>query len=130
MSDKFIKEIEEILKQAEAGPPGQRPKQQRSRRRPRSPFPLGLFRGRIISPGKLMLAGVMLFMAALVLRAFMPSTVGPLVWAGLALFVLAYVLFFVRPGSSGGEVEKRWRGRPVDDSSPSTWDRVKRWFTR
>ena len=130
MSDKFIKEIEEILKQAEARPEAQRPKQQRSARRPRSPFSLGLFRGRIISPGKLMLAGVMLFLAALVLRAFMPSTVGPLIWAGLALFVVAYVLFFVRPGTPRNGTEKRWRGRPVDESSPSTWDRVKRWFTR
>jgi hypothetical protein len=78
-----------------------------------------------------MLTGVMLFLAALVMRAFMPSTVGPLVWAGLALFVLAYVLFFVRPNvSAGGGVEKRWRGRPVDDSSPSAWSRVKRWFSR
>jgi hypothetical protein len=128
MSERYMKEIEEILKRARGEPPRERfPK--------RGPgIVSGLtglftrpFRGRWwrLSPGKLMLGGVALLLVALILHATIPFTVGPVVWAGLALFILAYALFFIRAGTT---YEKRWRGRPIEPR-PSFWQRVRRWFT-
>jgi len=49
----------------------------------------------------------------------------PLIWVGLAILVGAYLLFFVRPGSTS--LEKRWRGRSMEEQSSSV-DRLKKWI--
>ena len=130
MSDKYQKEIEEILKQAEEILPkeGSTP---RSKEPKSSGGSSNLVRrlsgGRRlkISAGKLMLASIALLLLALILGAATNVSVVFLVGAGLVLFVIAYALFFVRPGASS--YEKRWRGRVIEDR-PTIWERVKRWL--
>ena len=124
MSQRYQKEIEEILKQSgglkwtgRGGGQG---------------TPLwqlvwhwisGLLRGRSWSePGRLILIAVSLLLSALIIRAIVPGIAGPVAWAGLLLFVLGYAMFFVRPR----RMEKRWRGQPIDEPGRSWWDRIRR----
>ena len=132
MPEKYKDEIEEILRKAgEAAPP--RTAQDSDRHpedRPREtmvPLASGQrpdpenrpSRLRLnITPGKLMLAGVILLLLGIRLW--------PLIWVGLALLVVAYLMYFVSPRSINHE--KRWRGRSVDETPDSYWDRFKRWF--
>ena len=130
MSDKYRKEIEEILRHAEEVLPKDRPKPPRGQSRASGGLsnPLSRLtggRGLRISAGKLMLASFALLLLALILGAAGFGVI-PLIVAGLVVFVIAYALFFVRPGVSSS-YEKRWRGRLIEDS-PSLWDRVKRWL--
>ena len=128
MPDRYKSEIEEILKQADdvlskedtprrKGHNGQRGKLS-------VPMPLGISSFKI-SPSRIMVTGIALFLVALILLP-LGITSSPLIWAGLTLFVIAYALFFIRPGGSGG-YEKRWRGRIIDEQSPLS-ERLKRWF--
>ena len=122
MSNKYQKEIEEILKQAGGLAPVGRPPT------PRDGF-WGLIRGYIgrflggkgwaITAGRVMLAAVVLLLGALILR------VGFLAWAGLLLFIVGYGMFFIKPRSSS---EKRWRGQPLEGVGESWWDRLRRKF--
>ena len=130
MPDQYQNEIEEILKQA-----GESPKSPVERQ----PRP-GLWRlvrqyfrqsmggkGWSISPGRVMLTAVSLLLAALVLRMFVPSVVGPLALAGLLLFIVGYGMFFVSPRKGP---EKRWRGQPIEDPRQNVltawWERLRR----
>ena len=130
MSDKYMKEIEEILKQADGMLPKDRPRPAVGRPRS-SDRPTNLLsritggRGLRISAGKLMLTSLALLLLALILGATKLGFVVPLVVAGLVLFVIAYALFFMRPGSFS--YEKRWRGRPIEEKL-SLWDRFRRWL--
>ena len=135
MSDKYIRQIEEILKDAE-----------RSRGKSvadgveEPPKASGLLSrlGRLriilrVSPNKVVLAGIILIVVSFVLyNAFNYLFVENFkfllpIWAGLILFVIVYGLLFVKPGSE----EKRWRGRMLDDGiQPSKWERLRRWIER
>ena len=130
MPDKYQDEIEEILRRAgevapSDSPEGQeRPREERSNlaRRTRRSSPPRETTGRVwprLSPGKLLLGGLIVF----VVSALLGWTPG--IWVGLVTLVVAYLLFFVTPRSFNSE--KRWRGRSVDaDERPL--DRIKRWF--
>ena len=130
MSDKYKKEIEEILKQAEEV----MPKDRASPSVEQAGTSGGFFnqlgrrsrgRGLTFSPSRLMLTSFGLLLLALILGVIGGgSVVIFVVVAGLVLFVIAYALFFVSPGSP---YEKRWRGRIIEDS-PNLWDRFKRWL--
>lgn len=128
MSDKYEKEIEEILKRAEEVMPkdrqGSTGKQLGTPLRSLGRLSSSGGRGFKISAGKIMLASFGLLLLALILGAIGIGNVVLLVVAGLILFVIAYALFFVRPGAS---YEKRWRGRVIEEE-PGVWDRVKRWL--
>ncbi len=127
MSDKYKREIEEILKQAgDIVSP-------EKRRQPK----IGLWRliwrniirslgGKLwsFSPGRIMLIAVVLFLLSMVFRATGLGIVGPLAWAGLLLFIIGYAMFFVRPR----KVEKLWRGQPIDDTGETWWNRIRRKF--
>ena len=130
MSDKFIREIEEILENAERIGVEDCPRSSGGKNEARrlSSGSLGIL-SRLgsflrISPGKVMLAGISLLLVALLLNAVIPGRVHLLVWAGLVLFVIAYGLFFVKPNF---QYEKRWRGRLVEERLP-LWEKVRRWF--
>ncbi len=131
MSDKYKKEIEEILKQADDVMPKDRAGS--------SPRPAGDSGGRFgqlgrvsrgkglrISPSKLMLASFGLLLLGLILGAIGIGNVVVFVVAGLVLFVIAYALFFIRPSGSYS-YDKRWRGRIIDER-PTLLDRVKQWL--
>ena len=125
MSDRYKREIEEILKQAgEIAGRGQK-----------RPPKIGLWRliwrnitrslgGKMwsLSPSRVMLIAVVLFLLSMVFRATGLGIVGPLAWAGLLLFIIGYAMFFIRPK----KVEKLWRSQPIDDSGETWWDRIRR----
>ena len=119
MSERYKREIEEILQQAGELGSGD------GARRYRPSLPKLVWQQLIqsvsgkawsLSPGRIMLVAVVLLLSALVLQ------VGLLAWAGLLMFIIGYAMFFVRPR----QVEKRWRGQRIDYGGESWWDRLRR----
>ena len=83
-----------------------------------------------VSPGRLVLIGFLLLVAALVMGSFASWAVQPLAWAGVGLLILSYVLFFTGTGRS---MERRWRGRIIEDDPPrrdGPLARLSRWLSR
>jgi len=133
MQDKYQKEIEEILKNAgevapdESGrefekPLEDRPKAVRQADEASKPQPYQTPRGRwpSITPGKVLLTGLVVFIITALLQIWV------LIWVGLALLVLGYLLFFITPRNIS--IEKRWRGESIEDKPVSVWDSIKRWM--
>ena len=127
MPDRYRREIEEILRQAGELEPSER----RGRSRQSVVRLVWLYvkqslsgKGWSLSPGRIMLVAVSLFLAAAIVPAFIPgSGLGmPLGLAGLLLFIVGYAMFFVKPP----QIEKRWRGQPIDELGESWWDRLRR----
>ena len=125
MSNRYQREIEEILKQAGELEPSGRDRQ------PRQSFWRLLWefvtqslggRGWSISPGRIMLIAGSLLLTALIVRTMVPGLVAPLAWSGLLLFIVGYAMIFVRPQ----KIEKRWRGQSLEDPQESWWDRIRR----
>ena len=121
MPEKYRKEVEEILEQAGV-PPGRGVV---PRRKPGFWRLLWMYAGKAlggrtwaITPGRVMIAAVVVLLLALVLRA------GPIMGLiGLLLFIVAYAMFFMRPRN---RVERRWRGRPIEEEDDSGWwDRIR-----
>lgn len=132
MPEKYQDEIEEILRRAGETPPSE-PSQDGERKKAveRSASPVRSTREQLpptgpsiqrrlprLSPGKLLLAGFVVF----IVGAFAWT---PGIWIGLGMVVVAYLLFFVTPRSMPNE--KWWRGQRMDDIK-SPWDRVKNWL--
>jgi len=137
MSQRYQKEIEEILDHVnEKGSPGRRAGEGGgSGDRPMPPGRSGGNGGTLLSrlsrsltPGRMLLGGVVLLLAAFLLRSALPEVAGPLTWTGVGLFVAAYVTFFLRPRGR----ERRWRGRSMEDQVPTRnpWIRFWRWLNR
>ena len=130
MAQRYQREIEEILGQAGeegggAGSGGGR--KPRAPRRPRRSPRRAL--GALIRPtsGRLLLAGIVLLVLAVVLNALDAPGVRPFFWASVVLFVFAYVAYFTRPRRA---VERRWRGQLMDDPQPAgPFSRLWRWIT-
>jgi hypothetical protein len=129
MPEKYKDEIEEILRKAGEVAPGKPSKESEQHPEDRSREPIVTQqppapdhrtgpRGPTITPGKLMLAGVIIFLIGIKFTPFL--------WIGLALLAGGYLLHFVKPRSIS--YEKRWRGRSVDDTSTNSWERLKRWL--
>jgi hypothetical protein len=130
MTEKYQDEIEEILRRAgEAAPTETTEERERAVERGASsvrstqeqlPPTDSSVQRRMprLSPGKLLLAGIAVFL----LGAFAWP---PGIWIGLGMVVVAYLLFFVTPRSMSGE--KWWRGKRMDEVK-SPWDRVKNWL--
>ena len=134
MSERYQREIEEILSQAGESAPADRPKGSRGI----PPIPPFFRTGRgvgnraFLTSGRLMFIGVILLLSAILVSATFPGLLGPIVWLGLIAFILGYVLFFARPSAG---TEKRWRGRVIENDRQSGmgvgWLRgVQRWFRR
>ena len=130
MAQRYQREIEEILGQAGeegegAGSDGSKPPRspRRVARAPRRRL------GRLVrpTPRRLLLAGIVLLILAVVLNALDAPGVRPFFWASVVLFVFAYVAYFTRPRRT---VERRWRGQPMDDPQPAgPLSRLWRWIT-
>ncbi len=131
MADKYQKEIEDILRQAEADAPMPRAKQQSLPSLVRQYVRQTLTASRwSMSAGRLMLAAGAILLAALVLRFMLPAASAPLMWIALIVFIVAYAMFFVRPPK---RTERRmWRGQYIDDEqSGGSWlNRLKRRFRK
>ena len=128
MSEKYQREIEEILKQAG----DLKSTAKRGPKPPKGSFwrliwlyvkrSLG---GKVwsLSPGRIMLVAVSLLLAALIVRPIgFGGFVAPFAWTGLLLFIVAYAMFFVHPP----KLDKRWRGQSVEGEKKSWWDRFRR----
>ncbi|NQW21891.1 MAG: hypothetical protein HQ475_00440 [SAR202 cluster bacterium] len=132
MFDKYQQEIEEILKNAGEVAPDEtvgemeRPLEDRPKAARRTfslnKAPLYTPRGRwpSITPGKILMTGLFVFIITALLQIWV------LIWVGLALLVVGYLLFFVTPRNIS--VEKRWRGESLEDPAGSPWDRFKLWI--
>ena len=135
MADKYIREIEKILEEAERSPgkrvaDGLEKVPNETGLLSRIGWFCGIFR---VSPNKVVLAGIALIVVSFVVyNAFNYLFVENVkfllpIWAGLILFVIVYGLLFVKPGSQ----DKRWRGKMLDDGiQPSRWERLRRWLDR
>ena len=124
MSQKYQREIEEILQQAgEQESKGKSGGDGRSLPRLVWLHFLQSIRGKpwAILPGRVMLTAGALLLAAVVMSSLSPGLFAPLAWAGLLLFIIGYAMFFVRPP----RVEKRWRGQTIDYGD-TWWDRLRR----
>ncbi len=138
MPEKYQDEIEEILRRTGESAPVKRPRNQQLRPEdiPEPYDSLGDGKqsdGRrsrwwpLFSPGKVMLGGLIIF----VIGAFLGMS--PLIFVGLAVLIGAYLFFFVKPGSTS--IEKRWRGRSVEEEEGTggerfNVDKLKRWLRR
>ncbi len=133
MQDKYQKEIEEILKNAgevapdESGrelekPLEDRPRAVRQVDEASKPQPYQTPKGRwpSITPGKILMTGLVVFIITVLLQIWV------LIWVGLALLVLGYLLFFITPRNVS--IEKRWRGESIEDKPESVWNWFKRWM--
>ena len=133
MAQRYQREIEEILQQvnekgaSSKSPSGLSPAQRRVPRRPgRNSGGLAARLAGFPSPGRFLLAGIALLVAALVLRSTIPGIAGPMTWAGVGLFITAYILFFTR---ARRPMERRWRGRSMEDASPTRFlERLRTWL--
>ena len=133
MQDKYQKEIEEILKNAGEVAPDEsrretekpledRPRAVRQAADAEKPRPSHTPKGRwpSITPGKILMTGLVVFIITALLQIWV------LIWVGLALLVLGYLLFFITPRNIS--IEKRWRGQSIENAPQSPWDRFKRWI--
>lgn len=109
MSERYKQEIEDILAQ-NAKKPDDGPKARGVRRVPL----LGPGARRFLSPGKVLVASLVLLLVGLLVRGFASGPMTVLFWMGLVLFIIAYAMFFTGWGRRGGE-QQYWRGRRVQD---------------
>lgn len=128
MSQRYQKEIEEILEQANVEAvdgkdgSGRSRKQEQARTKPPSAARQRRNSSFRITTGKLLLAGVVLLPIALITGADI------LAWLGIGLIVTAYVVYFAKPRRP---VERRWRGQSIEDEQePNSLQRLWRWLTR
>ena len=133
MSQRYKREIEEILDKVNEGQPEQagsdRPRSPRRVRTtpPRTARPASLFRFDF-SPGRLLITGIALVFLALLFMAILPMLAAPAAWVGIGLFIAAYVLYFMKPRRI---MEKRWRAQSIEDErAPGPLERLWRWVTR
>jgi len=127
MSSKYQREIEEIMQRT-----GELAPTRGGRRAHRLSLPRlvwlyvkRLLSGKLwsISPGRVMLFGLVLLLTSLVVGSFLPGATGYLAWAGLLISIVGYGLVLAKPPTG----EKRWRGQILEDPGESSWwDRLRR----
>lgn len=134
MSERYQREIEEILQQVGESTPPKEPQ-----KAPKNSLLGSLLRtGRgianhlYLSSRRLTTIGILLLLSAILVSATFPGLLGPFVWVGLILFILVYALFFAHPRLN---TEKRWRGRAVEPGpravrAEGLWDSFQRWLRR
>ena len=127
MSSKYQREIEEILEKSGDLGPSKKPKRKPDKE---SLFKLaGLYvkqalSGKLwsLSPGRVMLIGLLLLLSMLIVMQFVPGIPGLLAWAGLLIFIVGYGMVLAKPP----KVEPRWRGQPMELRGDSLWSRIRR----
>jgi hypothetical protein len=127
MSSKYQREIEEIMQRT-----GELAPTRGGRRAPGLSLPRLVWlyvkrslSGKLwsISPGRVMLFGLVLLLSSLVVGFFVPGATGYLAWAGLLISIVGYGLVLAKPPTG----EKRWRGQILEDPGESSWwDRLRR----
>ena len=110
MPDKFVREIEEILKETEDLGSSDSRNNPSIRDPGTNDFidkPVGILRS-----SNMMLAGIAFLLLAAFARQILPEAVRLLVWTGIIMFIGAYVLFFIKPKRN--KYQKKWRGRVIE----------------
>lgn len=132
MPDQYQKEIEDILKKAEAEAPLPSGSSRRSLRGMVWQYIRQSLNTKAwgVSPGKIMLAALAILLAGLVLRYMVPA-LGVLMWVSLVVFIIGYGMVFLRPSKSKID-RKMWRGRYIDEDKGGTswWDGLKGRFRK
>jgi hypothetical protein len=107
MADKYLREIEEILEgvESKAHPKSKLSKGEIGTLEPQGRISKGFaIRTREfikITPGRLILLGILVLVVAIILNFVISEWIALFVWLGLVLLVAAYVLIFIkRDGSS------------------------------
>lgn len=128
---RYEREIDELLERLETEQPQGQPQTVRRERPPQLPrrrrtSVFSAVRGAIArytpTAGQLMAIGI-----GLVLLAWLLPLGALGAWfrtLGVLLFLGALVVGFLRGGSGGRQDMKMWRGRPIDEPSPS-WDELR-----
>ena len=130
MSQRYQKEIEEILEQVNEDAPAdsksdrkllpweiERTQPTGTRTAPKS------FRPTV---GKFLLAGVVLLVLSPLLGGI--GLMAPAAWAGIILLIGAYVVYFTKPRR---QLERRWRGQSIEDvPEQGGLSRIWRWLNR
>lgn len=121
MSDRYEREIEEILRQA--GDTGL-DNDKEYRRRRLLPLVLDVayrsLKGRpwTLTSGRVLLIALGVLVLAAILSS-VTNGLGPILGlVGLVIFIVGYAMFFIKPPRP----EKRWRGQPIEYETP--------WWTR
>ena len=127
MSSKYQREIEEILKNS--GPISSFDQSSRRSERHGLIQLIALYTkhaigGKLLSAssGRVMVAGLLIMLTLLIMMQFVTGVPGLLAWAGLLIFIVGYGMALVKPP----KIEKRWRGRSIENNDNSAWDRIKR----
>ena len=127
MPDRFVREIEEILKETEdSGSLDSRkdPSKKDFGSNDSMGKPAGFLRS-----SNMMLAGIAFLLIAALMRQIFPGMVQLLLWTGIAMFIGAYFLFFIKPSSN--KYQKKWRGQVIDTGADvSIWRRFINSFRR
>ena len=130
MSEKYRREIEDLLSQIEGQYETVEPKKPRaSRGLFKAVFRFFAGKGWSITPGRIIFASVALLLTALLFSSSMPGILAPLIgWGAVVIFILGYALFFINPS---GSYEKRWRGQPIDEPPPANlWEKLRKKLQR
>ena len=129
MSQRYQKEIEEILEQANVdGAEGKEPGRSRTQEssRPKTSRQPKAGRGFRLTAGKVLLAGIVLLFLSPVLWSI--GLMELAAWTGIGLIIASYVIYFTKPRRA---VERRWRGQPLEDEpEQNALQRLWRWLTR
>ena len=128
MSSKYQREIEEILeKSGDLGStrvPHRPPEEKESLFRLVGLYIKNALSGKLwsLSPGRVMLIGLLLLLSMLIVMQFVPGIPGLLAWAGLLIFIVGYGMVLAKPP----KMEKRWRGQSMEENGESLWNRFLR----
>ena len=128
MSSKYQREIEEILeKSGDLGStraPNRPPEEKESLFRLVGLYIKNALSGKpwSLSPGRVMLIGLLLLLSMLIVMQFVPGIPGLLAWAGLLIFIVGYGMVLAKPP----KIEKRWRGQSMEENGESLWNRFLR----
>lgn len=124
MSSKYQREIEEILeKSGDLGStraPNRPPEEKESLFRLAGLYIKNALSGKLwsLSPGRVMLIGLLLLLSMLIVMQFVPGIPGLLAWAGLLIFIVGYGMVLAKPP----KIEKRWRGQSMEENGESLWN--------
>lgn len=135
MSELYQREIEEILRKVPQSAPEEPPRNsQRNLVLRRLGGTVRSLLGVVyLSSGLLVPIGLGLLLVAVLVTVVLPGLFEPIVWLGFIGVMLVYVLFFA--AKSKPDVEKRWRGRVVDQPRTVSelgvfWHRLRRTLKR
>ena len=129
--DKIKREIEDILNRLDEFVP-EESAASRMRRRS-SGVAMAIVRALLAPLAAISIRQVMLTALVIIVIGFLGMRIHPiygrwLLVGGIILFLTSFALSFVHRGSSTPEIEKRWRGQPLELREPPLAERIRDWL--